>query len=554
MKSKFWMLLAVLVVITTLAAQCGAPATPETVVETVVVEKEVEKIVTQEVEVEKEVVVTQEVEVVVTQEVEVEVEKEVVVEVTATPEAKPYEGVELNVITFTGPQIAEPLQRRGPDFTELTGAKVNVIIVPFSDLYQKILTDMATGTNSFDAFVFAPQWMVDYIVPGYLENLSDRVAADEALEWEDVAPFFRDFSATYQGDVYTIPLDGDFHMVYYRTDLLEEAGLEPPRTWDDYLEIAATFHGQDLNGDGDPDYGSCISKARAQQSYWWITSIAAPFIQSQGTSQGAFFDTETMEPLVDNAAFARAMDIYLETGEYGPPDELNLNVGDTRSLFTAGRCALSLDWGDIGTLAIDPETSIVMDKTGAVITPGSTQVLDWETGELVDCDETTCPHAIDGVNHAPFASFGGWSGGINAAADDLVKDAAYDFFSYMAQPAQANVDVTIGATGYNPYRTSQFLNRQAWVEAGMSPEAASVYLGAIEGSLASPNMVLDLRIPQNQRYQQVVLDTALSQFAAGEISRDEAIQQIDDGWEEITEELGREEQIDAYRGTLGVTQ
>jgi multiple sugar transport system substrate-binding protein len=178
-------------------------------------------------------------------------------------------------------------------------------------------------------------------------------------------------------------------------------------------------------------------------------------------------------------------------------------------------------------------------------------VLDWETGELVPCDETTCPYAVDGVNYAPFASFGGWSGGVNAGADPLVKDAAYAFFSYMSQPAQANVDVTIGKTGYNPYRTSQFLNRQAWVEAGMSPQAASNYLGAIEASLASPNMVLDLRIPQNQRYEQVVLDLALSQFASGEITRDEAIQQIYDGWEEITEELGREDQLKAYRGTLG---
>ena len=42
--------------------------------------------------------------------------KEVVV--TPTAEAKSYEGVEVNVLTFTGPQIAEPLQRRGPDFTE----------------------------------------------------------------------------------------------------------------------------------------------------------------------------------------------------------------------------------------------------------------------------------------------------------------------------------------------------------------------------------------------------------------------------------------------------
>jgi multiple sugar transport system substrate-binding protein len=187
-----------------------------------------------------------------------------------------------------------------------------------------------------------------------------------------------------------------------------------------------------------------------------------------------------------------------------------------------------------------------------MLTPGFTQVLDWETGELVDCDETTCPYAIDGVNYAPFAAYGGWSGGINAGIDDIVKDAAYDFFSYMSQPAQANADVTIGITGFNPYRTSQFLNRQAWVEAGMSPAAATNYLGAIEASLASPNMVLDLRIPQNQRYQQVVLDQAVAQFMAGEISAEDAMQQIYDGWEEVTEELGREEQLEAYRATLGV--
>ena len=44
----------------------------------------------------------------------------------------------------------------------------------------------------------------------------------------------------------------------------------------------------------------------------------------------------------------------------------------------------------------------------------------------------------------------------------------------------------------------------------MSEEAAKIYLGAIQASLNSPNMVLDLRIPQNQRYQQIVLDTAVA--------------------------------------------
>ncbi|TJW57094.1 MAG: extracellular solute-binding protein, partial [Mesorhizobium sp.] len=79
---------------------------------------------------------------------------------------KPFAGVTVNVITQTG-AIQEPLQRRAPEFEALTGAKINVIAVPFSDLYQKILTDWASGTNSVDAGVFAPQWMVDYIAGGY---------------------------------------------------------------------------------------------------------------------------------------------------------------------------------------------------------------------------------------------------------------------------------------------------------------------------------------------------------------------------------------------------
>ena len=66
----------------------------------------------------------------------------------ATAQDQPYAGITINLLTFTGPQIAEPLQRRAPDFEKLTGATVNVVVVPFSDLYQTILTDQATGTNS----------------------------------------------------------------------------------------------------------------------------------------------------------------------------------------------------------------------------------------------------------------------------------------------------------------------------------------------------------------------------------------------------------------------
>src|SRR5439155_1534495 len=176
-----------------------------------------------------------------------------------------FSGVTVRVLTFTGPQIAEPLQRRGPEFERLTGAKIAVITVPFSDLYQKLLTDFATKTNSYDATVFDPQWMGDYV--------------------------------------------------------------------------------------------SCLAMKRSAQSYWMYSSIASAFIQSQGTKQGAFFDTNNMQPLYNNPAAAKGLGIYKTLSKLGPPDQLNNDVGDSRGLFVTGRCALSLDWGDIGPLAVDKTQS-----------------------------------------------------------------------------------------------------------------------------------------------------------------------------------------------------
>ena len=465
-----------------------------------------------------------------------------------------FDGVTVNIMTFTGPQIAEPLQRRAPDFEKMTGAKINVITVPFSDLYTKILTDWSSGTNSVDAAVFAPQWMGDYVSGGFIEDISNRVTKDKDLQWDDIGPFFRDFSARYLGKTYLIPLDGDFHMIYYRSDVFAANNLKPPETWDDYVADAKALNGKDMNGDGTPDYGSCISKKRNAQAYWFITSIAGAYIQSQGTGQGVFFDTKDMKPLVNNDAFSKALDVLKETTKFGPPNEINLDVGDTRSLFTSGRCALSIDWGDIGPLAVDPATSKVIDKVGAAILPGSKEVLNRATGKLEACSKETCPYAVNGINHSPYAAFGGWSGGINAHASDKVKEAAYAFLSYMSQPAQSSVDVTIGKTGFNPYRLSHFKNLDVWIKSGMSEAAAKNYLGAISDSPNSPNMMLDLRIPQNQKYQQVVEDEAVSRFLSGEIDKAAAMKAIEDGWNSLNDEIGKDDQLKAYKASLGVTK
>jgi multiple sugar transport system substrate-binding protein len=122
----------------------------------------------------------------------------------------------------------------------------------------------------------------------------------------------------------------------------------------------------------------------------------------------------------------------------------------------------------------------------------------------------------------------------------------------MSQPAQSDVDVTIGKSGFNPYRVTQFTYNDTWKKAGMSKVAGDSYLGAIKDSLDSPNMILDLRIPQNQKYQQVVLDEAIARFLSGEIDKEQTVKAVLDGWNELNEQIGVESQLKFYKGSLGI--
>jgi multiple sugar transport system substrate-binding protein len=463
-----------------------------------------------------------------------------------------YKDITINVLTRPGPVIAGRLAERGKEFEAMTGAKVVVNEVPFAEIFQKIQTDWTTGTNSIDVGVFAAGWAVELDAAGLLADLDPLVAADTKIDLNDIAPYFRDFGQKIGGKTKVLMVDGDFQMVYYRTDVLEKAGLQPPKTWEDYIDVASKIHNTDMNGDGAGDYGSCIFKKRNAQSYFAIQTFAAPIVQTMGTAQGFHFDNATMKPIINNEGWKKAFELYKKTGEYGPPEELNMDIGDTRNLFKAGRCGLLVEWGDPGPMQIEADASAINGKLFAVGAVGSRQVLDRATGKLVDVTKENAPHSVDGINYAPFAAFGGWAGAVNAKLDDKKKQASYDFLSYMNQAAQSNVDVTLGWTGYNAYRLSQLNSTDGWVKAGFSKELAENYLGAINGALNNPNMASDFKIPGANGYSSVVLDRELARYLAGEISVDEALANIEAGWEEITEDFGRDAQIAAQKLALGI--
>ena len=104
------------------------------------------------------------------------------------PAQAQYEGVTINILTRPGPVIAQRMVERGKEFTAATGAEIKVNEVPFAELFQKLLTDWSTGTNSIDVGVFASGWGVEMVDGGLLENLDPYIAKDSKIDLQDIAP------------------------------------------------------------------------------------------------------------------------------------------------------------------------------------------------------------------------------------------------------------------------------------------------------------------------------------------------------------------------------
>jgi multiple sugar transport system substrate-binding protein len=247
-----------------------------------------------------------------------------------------------------------------------------------------------------------------------------------------------------------------------------------------------------------------------------------------------------MTPQVNNPGWVRALTEYVEGGKYGPPEMVNWDVADTRVYYPTGMAVLNIDWGDVGSISIDPNQSVIKGLVGFAPLPGGVQYWDYVTGEWVT------PEA--GYNRAPFIAFGGWI--IGVAADSDVKEAALDFAAFMAAPDMVKQLAVTGGTGINPARFSQFEALDLWVNAGFDEASAQDYLDAILSGINDPNAVLDLRITGSAEYLQT-LDAEIVRAYAGEISPQEALDNVAAQWNEITDRLGRDAQLEQYRSAVG---
>jgi len=458
-----------------------------------------------------------------------------------------YKGVHLVAVTQTGPQIAGPMQEYKAMWEKKTGGTVEVQTFPFGDLFQKIRTAFLSGANPFDVLVYASDWAGDIMGSGYVVEVPQQV--EDQMGYKYLIPAYHQRTLSWGGKTYGLPYDGDAHMMYYRKDLLTDPTYQaqfkaqfgydlpvPPKTWQQYYDIAKFFNGKTI--DGQTIYGAGTAFKPHAQSYWTFLGIAASFSKMPG-NPAYFFDPNTMKPLINDPGFVKALDLYTSLVKVGPPGVLNWDVGDIRSNFPAGKVVEAIDWGDVGPLASDPNSSVVVGKWGSAMEPGVDQY--WDSQKRT---------WVNGYNQAPYLAFGGWIQGVTSTSKN--QDAALDFAAFMGN---ANMSLRLcvePGTGVNPHFFSDLNNLAPWTKLGMTAPEAKEYLDAIGNIIGNSNNVIDLRIPGAAEYFDA-LDTQLAQAVAGQVSSQAALDAVAQQWNQITNRLGHDQQLKLYRQMLGLS-
>ena len=225
-------------------------------------------------------------------------------------------------------------------------------------------------------------------------------------------------------------------------------------------------------------------------------TVVTAYMQTQGTTSGAFFDKDSMKTLFHGEGFleatrekakerdqeaevrmlsrsrvrtlgalrtcalaarasrsrvSEAIRTYAETLKYtmnadGSPREPGQAPYDGVSLMgsvlpnqVSGRCALIYDWMASGTSSVLEGPwfgiSYVNNQVRSTLV-GTSHVQDSATQKLVTCTAEQCPYATqigdELVNMAPYMAAGGLAAGINEKATEEGQQLALDFFQFMS--------------------------------------------------------------------------------------------------------------------------
>ena len=366
------------------------------------------------------------------------------------------------VEVITSPQRTELLQSLVDRFeAEHPDITVEIISLPWEQSFERLLT-MTQGGEAPDVVEMPDKWIALYGATDQLLNLETYIDG-----WEygsELSPRALEAGSLYQNELLEIPYGFYIRALFYNTSILEEAGVTPPTTLEEFMSVAEA-----VTNPAEGVYGYCLRGARGgfDSLNWLMTGMSgsADWFGTDGSS------TFTGEGAV--AGMQMFADLYQQG--YAPPDSVNWGFNEIVSGFYSGTCAM---------LDQDPDTlGALQDR------------MDPEQYGVVPM-----PVGPSGQGF-PKIGFAGWS--IFDSSEH--KDAAWDLVSFLSSPA---VDLewskfvgTIPATTNiesDPYYSSDVF--KAWFDTLQDPNYAFTFY-----PFQIPELGYFLDVFSVQEYQKMLL-------------------------------------------------
>jgi multiple sugar transport system substrate-binding protein len=275
-------------------------------------------------------------------------------------------------------------------------------------------------------------------------------------------------------------------------------------------------------------------------------SIAASFAKHRDNFS-FFFKYDTMDPMIANAGFVRALETLVRLKEYAPADALEHDESDVRRVFWRGAAALALTSGPTADdeFGDRPEGLVA----GFAELPAAREVFNPYQQKWV------APADAEG-NRVPLAGWRGWVASTSATPQGEKGTTAADSgaANLLARLATdpLGTQLVLAQRDFVLVRPGQHGGLAARLtERGWTPEEADAYATTLASALERPDAVVDLRIPGRERYNQA-LDEGLTRALSGEVDAPTALEEVARRWKGITEELGVDAQRNDYKASLGL--
>jgi multiple sugar transport system substrate-binding protein len=241
-------------------------------------------------------------------------------------------------------------------------------------------------------------WPAQFAANSYIIDLSDRFT--ESMRSKFLQGPVE--SNTYEDKVFGVPWFTDAGLLYYRKDLLENAGFSgPPATWDELKEQA-----QQIMQDEGTKFGFVFQGAE----YEGGTVNGLEYINSHG---GQVLDpNDASKVVIDSPESVAGLEteLSLVTDGVSPQAVSTYAEPECEAPFLGGDAVFCRNWPYMYSLA----------GTGDFIKP-----------ELIDIAPLPAGEGGESVS-----GLGGWNFFINAFAETEAQDAAWEFVQFMTAPEQ----------------------------------------------------------------------------------------------------------------------